>query len=122
MRVLPFVGTACPRRPLEKSYSAFIVSPLLRGRPSNRDEALAVDTLGPDPTISSPAAFIPSVIQRCSPSEESPSIVRPSGSFNTPSPSTRERPCLAMLAASLSGSNFEPTYVPYMHVVHTSRA
>src|ERR1700757_4401 len=34
MRVLPLVGTAWPRRPLEKSYSAFIFLPLLRGWPS----------------------------------------------------------------------------------------
>src|ERR1700723_768158 len=36
MRVFPFVGTACPRRPWEKLYSAFTIFPLLRGCSSHR--------------------------------------------------------------------------------------
>src|SRR3984957_1966274 len=59
-------------------------------------------------------------MQRASPEEESSPTVKPSGSFNTPSPSTKDRPCLTILAASFPGSNFGPIYVLYMYHVHTS--
>src|SRR5437667_979764 len=64
-----------------------------------------------------PKTFVPILTQRRSPSLETSSTVRQSGSPRTPSPSVSETPCLAMLSASLFGSNSTPM-PEYMHDVH----
>src|SRR5580698_4449444 len=90
MRVFPFVGTACPRRPLEKSYSAFIIVPLLviarRTEISRSPSSRSVQTT----TKISPLAFSPIVIHRNSPAEDHPPLSNLADRSTCGSPSFRE--------------------------------
>src|SRR5439155_3000480 len=72
-------------------------------------------------TLKDPKMFAPRVTNRCSPSDDSSSIVAANGSFKTPSPSASERPCFLRFATFFLGSKVAVTETVYAYNAYIAR-